>query len=145
MIRNDMKILILGLENFIAHLQNNTVQQLKVKLLHGISLNPPPPHTRKTGRTNVLHLAIGGGVEDNVLNLLRNEKFHKENVDSKNCDGTPALHLACRAGMKKVVERLIERKAKVAIKDIKGLSALHVSRMCLSSQVPTTCTYCVII
>ena len=40
--------------------------------------------------------------------------------------GTPALHMACKAGLIEVVREMIRHRVKIGVKDKEGLSALQV-------------------
>ena len=46
---------------------------------------PPPPESRKTGRTNILHQALLSGIEGNVLQVLQHKKC--PNINAKDGEG----------------------------------------------------------
>ena len=77
-------VFLTGLENLIQFHQTER-HGLPVLLEKYISNEPPPPESRKNGRTNALHLAIEGGIEQNVINIIKHKKH--PDVNSRDADG----------------------------------------------------------
>jgi len=49
------------------------------------------------------------------------------NIDAKNKDGETAVHLVCKYGNERILQKLIDSGANVNCRDSKGNTPLHVS------------------
>ncbi|XP_072401763.1 tyrosine-protein kinase Shark [Diabrotica undecimpunctata] len=111
-----------GLEVLVNHykvtpnlLSNNLV------LTEYIEKFPPPPNTRRLGRTNLLHRSTGQGNYTVVKELLKTDYPQ----DAKNQDGQTAVHLASMNGQNDILLKLIECGASVNLRDSVGFTPLH--------------------
>lgn len=112
-----------GLESLIEHYLNT-----KGVLSEGLSLttpirgDPPPDHSRRHGRTNLLHRATDQGNYTIVSELLKTGYRH----EAKNQNGQTAVHLASMNGKDDILRKLIEYGASVNSRDTAGYTPLHV-------------------
>ncbi|KAG8042704.1 hypothetical protein G9C98_005339 [Cotesia typhae] len=122
-----------GLETLIEHYKNKKQGSgLNVSLTKGYKGEPPPPDTRRHGRTNLLHRATGEGNYTIVSELL---KCGYRSLDAKNELGQTAVHLAAKDGIDEILKKLIESKASVNCRDSAGYTPLHYA---CQSNLPNT-------
>lgn len=112
-----------GLDSLIEHYQEAS-HGLVTQLSAIVKRDPPPHDSRSHGRTNLLHRATKEGDFTVVSELL---KCGYRNIDAKNQDGQTAVHLACRFGNERMVQKLIDSGANVNCRDSEGNTPLHVS------------------
>ncbi|XP_057672099.1 tyrosine-protein kinase Shark [Diorhabda carinulata] len=86
-----------------------------------IRKDPPPPDSRRHGRTNLLHRATDQGNYTVVSELLKTDYPH----DAKNQDGQTAVHLASISGQNDILLKLIEKGYSVNLRDSAGYTPLH--------------------
>ena len=79
-----------GLERLIQFHQTEK-HGLPVQLDKYIPNEPPPPESREKGRTNALHHAIQGGIEQNVLNILKHKKC--PDINSRDSEGVELVYI----------------------------------------------------
>ncbi|KAH0564657.1 tyrosine-protein kinase Shark isoform X2 [Cotesia glomerata] len=122
-----------GLETLIENYKNKKEGSgLNVSLTKGYKGEPPPPDTRRHGRTNLLHRATGEGNYTIVSELL---KCGYRSLDAKNELGQTAVHLAAKDGIDDILKKLIESKASVNCRDSAGYTPLHYA---CQSNLPNT-------
>ncbi|GFV19457.1 tyrosine-protein kinase Shark [Trichonephila clavipes] len=120
-----------GLEMLISYYQEDA-QGLSTKLGHMCKAQPPPPDSRRHGRTNLLHRATKEGELTVVTELLKSG-YH--NLDAKNQEGQTAVHLASIAGFDDILDLLLKNAANPNIIDGNGLTPLHYA--CLNNKPST--------
>ncbi|XP_034945799.1 tyrosine-protein kinase Shark [Chelonus insularis] len=120
-----------GLETLIEHYRRDKYG-LEVKLGNSCKGDPPPPDTRRHGRTNLLHRATGEGNYTIVSELL---KCGYRSLDAKNELGQTAVHLAAKDGTDDILRKLIDSKASVNCRDSAGYTPLHYA---CQSNLPNT-------
>lgn len=77
-----------GLEKLIQFHQTES-HGLPAQLDKYIAHDPPPPESRERGRTNAFHLAIQGGLEQNVINIINHKK--RPSPNSRDSEGESRL------------------------------------------------------
>lgn len=116
-----------GLESLIEHyLTTDGVLSDGLSLTVHIPGQEPPHHSRRHGRTNLLHRATDSTNEESykvVSELLKTNYAH---IEAKNKDGQTAVHLASMKGKDDILRKLIEHGASVNMRDTAGNTPLHV-------------------
>lgn len=115
-----------GLDSLIEHYQSSS-KGLVTQLTAIVKRDPPPPHSRIHGPTNLLHRATKEGNLVVVSELLQ---CGYRNIDAKNQVGQTAVHLACliddKDNSEQILEKLISSGANVNCRDKSGYTPLHV-------------------
>lgn len=110
-----------GLETLIEYYQQSC-HGLVTSLGNPIIKDPPPPDTRRHGRTNLLHRATKEGDTKIVEELL---KCGYRSLEAKNQEGQTAVHLACQLIEHDILKSLISSGANVNCRDTEGNTPLH--------------------
>lgn len=89
--------------------------------------SPPPPESRRHGRTTLLHRATRKGNIDVVEAILKSS--NQRSLDAQDEEGRTVLHLACMLteNAEHILEKLISHGAKINCRDETGNTPLHVS------------------
>ena len=89
--------------------------------------SPPPPESRKHGRTTLLHRATRKGSIDVVEAMLKSS--NQRTLDAEDEEGRTVAHLACMLteNAERILETLLSHGANVNCRDESGNTPLHVS------------------
>ncbi|XP_076028721.1 uncharacterized protein LOC143017754 [Oratosquilla oratoria] len=74
-------------------------------------------------RNQPIHLAADGGRVESLRALL--ESSSRVDVNSRNCQGSTALHLCTRSGNSRIAQELLLHGANVDVQDFSGCTPLH--------------------
>lgn len=116
-----------GLDELIHHYLNRP-DGLPAQLDDFIQGNPPPLTARARKETE-LHRAVSKrelGIVMKILALPPNDQMGTP--ESQNGEGSTPIHDAAKKGFVEVLEKLLEKKPDVAIRDSKGSTPLQVRK-----------------